>query len=241
LRTADDHISSNLSASANLLAADLHIQSNRTAIEGEIISNRTDIFTAVYANESALALNIQNEIASNKTDTLTATYTNRTLSGNFTIMAQSMIPENTNGPTEVAPNTTGMTKAPLNWVSLDFAATPQQNVTVGYIMPSEWDGGTLAASYYWTSTGGGGTAVWQFRGFCGLDASAIDYPWGTPQTVTDTVLAINQIHISAETPATTMGGTHAASDMCWLQFSRNGGTLSTPASLMGVRVKYGVR
>jgi hypothetical protein len=195
----------------------------------------------LQTNGSATALVVQNEIASNKTDILQATYTNRTLSGNFSIMAQSMIPESGSGPTEVAPNSTGMTRGILNWVSLDYAASPQQNATIAYVMPSDWDGGTLAASFYWTSTGGGGTAIWSWDGYCGVDASNMNAGWGTPQTVTDTVLAINQVHISAETSATTMAGSPAPSDICFFQISRNGGTLSTPASLMGVRVKYGVR
>jgi hypothetical protein len=172
---------------------------------------------------------------------LQATYLNRTLSGNFTIMAQSMIPESTNGPTEVAPNSTGMTNGPLYWVSLDFANTPQQNVSVGYLMPSDWNGGTLTASFIWTSTGGGGTVTWQFRGFCQGDNGRMNSYWGAAQTISDTMQTINYVHVSDETPATTMAGSPGPSAMCWLQFSRNGGTLTTPASLMGVRVEYGVR
>jgi hypothetical protein len=209
------------------------------------LSNNTMIFTAVHANESALALTLQNLIASNKTDAISAASSNLTLykgySSNFTFMAQSLIPEAVNGPTEVAPNTTGMTNGPLNWVSLDFAATPQQNVTVGYIMPSDWDGLNLAANFWWTSTGGGGTVTWQFRGFCGLDNARMNAPWGAPQTITDTVQSINFIHVSSFTAATTMGGTldKSGRNFCFFQFSRNGGTLSTPASLLGVQVDYG--
>ena len=250
LLAADLHIATN--ASATLLTADNHIGSNRTSIESELVTNRSQILAAVQANQTI----IQGEILSNRTaiegeiwsnvstintwidQNLTAMKGNL---GNFTIMAQSIYPMGLNGATVTAPNSTGMSN--ITWYSLDFPDATSINATVEYIMPSSWNTtySALNATFYWTATGSSGTAVWDFAARCGPNAFAIDGPYSLNVTTASTLAALNQVTISSPTAPTVPWGSPGPNAICWFKFARDSGTLTTSASLLGVRINYVVQ
>lgn len=107
-----------------------------------------------------------------------------------------------------------------------------------------WPGAftTFTATFYWTSASGSGSVVWQAlaRGYA--DDDAIDQAFGTAQSVTDTLLAANDVHQSAATAAITPAGSVAAGRLVCFDISRdatNGSdTLAVDARLIGVRLEF---
>jgi collagen type VII alpha len=189
-------------------------------------------------------LNLKDTIANvstwlNTKDTIVNVSTYRGLAGNVSIMAQSIMPENgAGGATVTTPNSTGMTgTARTHWYSLDFPLPTTSagiNATVGYIMPSDWSGGTLTITPDWISSGGTGTIMWDWSGYCGV---TLNSAYGTNVSASTTISAINTI-TRATSGTTTMLGSPGPSAMCWFQFRRLGGTLTTSGHLTGVRIAY---
>lgn len=71
---------------------------------------------------------------------------------------------------------------------------------------------------------------------------AIDQAWGTAQTVTDALLAEDDMQYSAETAAITLAGTPAAGEFVQFRVYRDADhvedTLDADAKLLGVKVYY---
>ncbi|MHC4687382.1 MAG: hypothetical protein ACYTEW_24200 [Planctomycetota bacterium] len=109
-------------------------------------------------------------------------------------------------------------------------------------MPSDYDGGTVTGVVYWTVTGGGAaeTIRWALQGRAYANDEAIDQAWGTAQTVDDTWIANNDVHVTAATAAITLAGTPAASEM--VQFraycDAANSDLSSDGLLIGIRVTF---
>jgi len=162
--------------------------------------------------------------------------------GNFTVMAQSMIPDNAGGATVMAPNSTGMTIGPMTYIHLDFPSGSIANASFAYVMPGNYDGGTITVTPYWYADATSGTVIWSIRGFCEADGGAMNAPWGTAQTSTDTATAAQTVHIGPATAAITLGGTPANGNLCWFQVQRpaSGGTMESTAHLLAVRISYGL-
>ena len=239
LSTINGWITNNNSADIN--TAILAANANDTTTQNSVLNTISGWFTT---NNSATLSTVNGWISNNNSvdinTALAATKTNRTIAANFTVYAQSLIPEATSGATEVAPNTSGMTNGE-NWVSLDFPSGSVTYAQIGYVMPPMWDGGNVYATFYLTDTGGSGTVIMGWQGVCMASGDALNTAFGTAQTVTTTMGAINTETISAESPATTFGGTTGASNYCFIRVYRpaSGGTLATSASLLAVRVRYG--
>lgn len=110
------------------------------------------------------------------------------------------------------------------------------------VMPSNWDGGTVTAKFYWTSAIGVGDAVWAIQARAFADSNAIDQAFGTAQSVTDTLSAYNNVQISGATSPITIAGTPAAGNLVVFQIYRDANnaadTLNGPAYLFGVDITY---
>ncbi len=110
-------------------------------------------------------------------------------------------------------------------------------------MPSDWDGGTVTATFYWTNTGTtANTCKWECQGRSYGDAETLNQTLATGvQSVTDTyTTTARQVMISAATAAITLNGTPAASELVVFQISRDpaNDTLTTDAQLLGVMIGY---
>lgn len=128
---------------------------------------------------------------------------------------------------------------------LDFADGATKlyaQATLG--MPSDWDGGTVTAIFYWmVNSSSTNSAVWGCAGRSYGDAETIDQAWGTEQTVADAGSGtVNQLLKSAATSAITLAGTPAAGEMAQFRVSRdpNNGSdnLAATARLLGVMITY---
>ena len=129
------------------------------------------------------------------------------------------------------------------WV-LDFDTTTAESCFFTLRMPDNWDGGTVTFQFIWTNAGGGSTETvdWSVKGRAYADSDAIDQAYGTEITTTDTWLAQNDIHLSAESAAVTLAGTPAAGQWAQFKITRKVSTdnLTGDARLIGIRLKYGI-
>ena len=115
----------------------------------------------------------------------------------------------------------------VNWdyLAFDTGGTEEQ-AQFKIVMPETWDLGTIKAKFYWSSASGstaGDTVEWGLKGRSLSDDDAIDSAFGTEQVITDTVLAgtNGDIHVTAATPAITIGNTPALNDVCAFEVHRN--------------------
>jgi hypothetical protein len=153
------------------------------------------------------------------------------------VPAGGITPRTTNGAAA------GLTETTTNKVmrkTLDFDASTAEygQVTVG--MPKSWNNSTITVKFYWTATSSSGNVIWGAQGLALSDDDAMDTAFGTAQTVTDTLLSTNDMHISSATSAITIGNTPAQSDAIVLQLYRDaaagGDTLAADALLLGVQI-----
>jgi len=111
-------------------------------------------------------------------------------------------------------------------------------------MPSDWDGGTVTAEFYWTYDTGSAAevVVWGIQGRSYGDDEAVDQAWGTAQTVSDAAIAAGDVHVSAATSAVTLAGTPAAGELVQFRVFRDANsasdTLAGDALLLGVMITF---
>jgi len=160
-------------------------------------------------------------------------------STNLWIPASAWIPRTTNG-CGVDSRETSTNRQNFDELLFDAAADEFAQALV--MMPNNYDNGTITARFYWTAASGSGDVVWGIQGLAYADDDALDTATGTAQTVTDTLLAANDMHVSAATSAATIGGTPAANKPVQFQIYRDadagGDTLAVDARLLGVEIIY---
>jgi len=111
-------------------------------------------------------------------------------------------------------------------------------------MPENYDGGTMTAEFYWATNtvGATGDIRWVIQMLIRGNDDPIDAAWGTAVGVTDTVLAVNDVHISATSGAITPAGTPAGGKKLFVRVARdfeNGDTSTADAILLDVYLHYG--
>jgi hypothetical protein len=110
---------------------------------------------------------------------------------------------------------------------LSFDSTTEEAAQFYIRWPKGWNEGTITAQVYWTNAAGltTETVTWGISGVALHDGDPMDSTsLGTEVTVTDTWLAQNDLHISAETSAITFGNSPAEGDLCIIQIARKTGT-----------------
>jgi len=128
---------------------------------------------------------------------------------------------------------------------IDYADSTQLNAEATIGMPSDWDGGTVTATFYWminsTSTN---AALFGCQGRSYGDAETLDQAFGSAQTVTDAGSGtVNQVLKSDATAAITLAGTPTAGEMVQFRIYRDGSqggdTLTgITVRLLGVMITY---
>lgn len=129
-----------------------------------------------------------------------------------------------------------------NFDELLFDAGTDEFAQALVMMPNNYNAGTITARFYWTASTGSGSVVWGIQGRAYADDDALDSATGTAQTVTDTLLAVDDMHITSATSAVTLAGTPAANRPVQFQIYRDadagGDTLANDARLLGVEILY---
>lgn len=130
----------------------------------------------------------------------------------------------------------------INTDELLFDAGTAEYAQAMVVLPNNWNAGTVTAKFFWTASTGSGAVVWALRARSYADDDAIDQAMGTAQTVTDTLLATNDMHISAATSAITIGGTVANGNAVVFEAYRDAtsgsDTLGSDARFLGLQVSY---
>lgn len=134
----------------------------------------------------------------------------------------------------------------VNSYVLDFAdGSAALFAEADLAMPSDWDGGTVTAQFYWlaNSTATTSGVVWGCAARAYGDSTTLDAAYGTQQQVTDNPSSsANQVLISAATSAITVAGSPAAGQLAQFRVNRdptNGSdTLAATARLLGVMITY---
>jgi hypothetical protein len=157
----------------------------------------------------------------------------------ISIPAGACVSRTTNG---AASATTELATNDVMLSVFDFDAATSEAVQIMIPMPKSWNEDTVTAQFLWTAASGSGDVVWGCRAAALSNDDPIDGSWGTAQTVTDTLTAVNDMCISAATSALTIGGTPAAEDLVVFEFYRDapagGDTLAADARLIAVRIIY---
>lgn len=159
------------------------------------------------------------------------------------IPAAALTPATTTGCAALAQSETTTNK--VNYKSLDFdASTEEYAWLLAFQAPDWWDLSTITVRFHWTAASSSGDVIWGAAAVALSNDDALDTALGTAVTVTDTLLATGDVHVTANTSAITVGGTPAKGDLLFLRVYRDadagGDTLAADAKLLGITVKYGV-
>lgn len=132
----------------------------------------------------------------------------------------------------------------VNYKVLDFDASTEEYACFSIPAPLYWDLSTVTAQFFWTAASSSGDVIWACQGLSLSNDDAIDAAYGTAQTVTDTLIATGDVHVTSATSAITLAGTPAAGDQLFFRVYRDadagGDTLAADARLIGVRIEFGV-
>jgi hypothetical protein len=132
----------------------------------------------------------------------------------------------------------------VNGYYLEFDPTNIEYAEVTLAMPSDWNAGTITATFYWKhpTTTTNFDAVWALQGRAYGDNVALDQAMGTVQEVTDTGGTTSNLYISSATSAITLAGSPAAGQLVQIRIYRNAtsgsDTLAVDSHLIGVMINY---
>jgi len=131
----------------------------------------------------------------------------------------------------------------VNYYNLAFDKDTVEYAEWNYVMPDNYDGGSITARFYWTAASGSGSVIWRIAGSAFADSDAIDMAFGTAVSVTDTLLTALDIHISSESSPFTLAGTVAGGEYVAIRANRfasdGSDDLSVDALLLGIKLRYG--
>lgn len=132
----------------------------------------------------------------------------------------------------------------VNYYTLDFDPSTQEYAEGNIVMPSDWDGGNITATFYWThgATTTNFGVVWSLSALALGNDEALDTAYGTAQLATDTGGTAGNLYVTSATSAITVGGTPAASKLVQFKVSRvvanAADTLAVDAKLLGVMIAF---
>jgi hypothetical protein len=126
--------------------------------------------------------------------------------------------------------------------SLPFDATAEESAQFWVAMPKSWNEGTVTAQFIWhhaaTTTNFG--VVWGIQGLARSDDDPLAIAFGVGVTVTKIGGTTDDVYMTAETAAVTVGGSPAENDIVCFRVYRSpasgGDTMAIDAGLIGVRV-----
>lgn len=209
---------------------------------GDLSANRT-LTTSMNTNKligrGTAGVGVMEEITLGTGLSLSATTINATRTGvvrEYWIGAAAMTARTTNG---AAVGTSETSTNDITYDSLDFDQATSEGACFQISLPQAWNAGTVKAKFYWTAASGAGTVTWALKGGSLADDDALDTAYGTAQSVTDTLLATGDLHVTSATAAITIAGTPAVDDWLYFEVSRDiADTLNADAKLIGIKLQY---
>jgi hypothetical protein len=157
------------------------------------------------------------------------------------VPAAAMYPSTTNPCSDIQQVETTALRPDLK--CLDFATGADEFAQFAVAFPKSWNEGTVTFQPFWTVTGTNtGTVAWQLGGIAMSSDDTINTAFGT--LVATTALAhsgtSNDLMVSVESGAVTIGGSPAAADCCFFQINRDvsADSQSGDARLLGIKLFF---
>lgn len=155
------------------------------------------------------------------------------------LKAAAFIPRTTTG---AGINSTEAPTNKENFDVLEFDTGTDEHSQIDTVMPNDWNLGTVTAVVHWTAASGSGDVVFGVRAVSHANGDAIDIAFGTAQTVTDTLTAVNDYDITSSTGPITIAGTLAAGNNVTFELYRDadagGDTLGVKAQVNKLVITY---
>jgi hypothetical protein len=133
-------------------------------------------------------------------------------------------------------------------VHLFDGSAQDESVEWNHVMPPDWDLGTIKFKALWApghaDANAGEWIKLTLAAGALSDDDALDAALGTGQDVTDEVIADEDLHITAASPALTVGGSPALGDLIHFKLTRDfnyngaGTAMDVPLRLIGVLIQY---
>ena len=127
---------------------------------------------------------------------------------------------------------------------LDFDASSDEFAQFQIAFPKSWNEGTVTYQVYWTTTATDTDGVaWRLQAVAVSDNDTIDVAYGSNVVVTDDALgAAEDLCVTAESAAITIGGSPAVNDIVYFKISRDVGDanddMAEDARLIGVKIFF---
>ena len=241
-------------------AGDYVTDTEMTTISGDIIQEVSDNYidnAEMTTISGDLQTGIDASLLADGTRELSGTwnYGAQTISGTGEIVdthyevvyvdAAAMVPCTTSGALA------GTNEYDTNNIDLDYFAfssgVSEERVQFKCPMPEGYDRGTIKAKFYWssaTSSMAGDTVEWGIKVGALSDNDAIDTVLGTPQVISDTLLADNgaDLQITDATSPIVVGGTPVLEDILLFEIYRNtdNDNMAEDAWLFGALIQFKV-
>lgn len=126
--------------------------------------------------------------------------------------------------------------------SLDFDASANEYAQWSIWMPDNWNAGTITFKAVWTAAAGTltNTYEWNLQGLSYANDDPIDAAWGAAVEISDALIALGDIHYTAESGAVTIGGTPAAGEYVQFRAFRDAvnDTGDDDGKLLGIKIYY---
>jgi hypothetical protein len=235
--------------------SDLHLATGGVInwANGEVTLTETDANTLTVAGATAVSLGTSAaftagtiELGHASANTLSASSGVLSVEG----VAVAMVGKQTiwvpaSAMTPAASNGAAATTRAINTITTGFLAFDQTTSESAYFnvtFPKSWNESTVTAQVYWTTTGGAGSETLEFEisGGCFANDAAINVTGiGTAVAHTDTWIADDDVHVTAEGSAITLSNA-AVDTVAWFRIVRDvaNDTLSADAELIGVKLFY---
>jgi hypothetical protein len=206
-------------------------------------SNINSVAENIICNDSAaIGLTYIDSTIGWKVDFIIELGGTRNVTRSLWIPASAWIPRTTAG---CGINSLESSTNKINYDVLEFDAGTIEYAQAMTTMPSNWDGLTVNAAFYWTTFSGflgSGSVVWQIAGRSFADQSPIDQVLSTAKSTTDTFTTGEYVCISPLITGVTLEGINSTGNPIVFEISRNAtdanDTLALDARLLGVQISY---
>lgn len=127
-------------------------------------------------------------------------------------------------------------------LTLNFDPNTDEFAQFSFVMPKKWNEGTISAIFHWShsATTTNFAVVWTLQAVAVGNDDPIAVAYGTAISVTDTGGTTNDLYITSETSAITVGGSPGPQEMVFFRVSRDadagGDNLNVDARLHGITV-----
>ena len=155
------------------------------------------------------------------------------------VPSTAMIPTESNGCADITSLETTAGRPDLRVLDFDTSSDEFAQFTVAF--PKSWNLGTVTYQVFWTGAGNTQDCDWSLEGVGMNDNETIDVAYGSAVVVTDNTQGnAEELLVSAESGALTIGGTPADNDLTYFRIGRDvsGDNMSGDARLHGVKIFY---